>query len=42
MIGDAPGGLARGNLEDVIEPVWTSNWSRSMDGMPGAETLFVG
>jgi len=28
------------HLEAVIERDWTSTWRRSMDGAPGAETVF--
>jgi len=43
--GVALGGHDRANLEmhleAVIERDWTSTWRRSMDGAPGAETLFI-
>ena len=29
------------HLEAVIKRDWTSTWRPSMDGMPGAETLFI-
>jgi len=29
------------NLEAVIERVWTSTSRQSLDGSPGAETLFI-
>jgi hypothetical protein len=37
----ALGGHDRANLEDVIERVCTSTCKQSMDGAPGAETLFI-
>jgi len=30
------------HLEAVIERDWTSTYRRSMDGVPGAQTLFIG
>jgi len=29
------------DLEAVIEQDWTCSWNWSMDGTPGAETLFI-
>ena len=29
------------HLEAVIERDWTSTWKQSMDGAPGADTLFI-
>ena len=31
----------RYTLEAVIERDWTSTWRGSIDGAPGAETLFI-
>jgi hypothetical protein len=39
--GDALGGHDRASLEAVIERVWTSTGRQSMDGAPGAETVFI-
>ena len=35
------GGHNRASLETLIVQVWTSAVRQSMDGMPGAENLFV-
>jgi len=44
--GDALGGRNQGslemNLQPVIERVWMMTGRQSMDGTPGAETLFIG
>ena len=29
------------HLEAVFERVWTRTWRPSLDGAPGAETLFI-
>jgi len=29
------------HLAAVIKRDWTTTWRRSMDGVPGAETLFI-
>ena len=39
--GDALGGRDRANLEAVNKRVWPSTLRRSMDGVQGAETLFI-
>jgi len=39
--GDTLGGRDRASLEAVIERVWTSTERQSMDGAPGAVTLFI-
>jgi len=43
--GDALGGHSRASLEmhleAVIEQVWVDTGRQSMDGTPGAETLFI-
>ena len=35
------GGHDGANLEAVIERVWMSTWTKSMDCAPGAETLLT-
>ena len=39
--GDALGGNDHANFEAVIKRDWTSTWRRSMDGVLGAQTLFI-